>query len=238
MLVLRAAALFHEVRQPAREARALLDTWNVTPLPDSTRDYTGEALALYRQAGDRRGETTALVINGIIASRVDWLAALDFYRRALALAREINFPEEELVALANIAESYNVRWRSAVQHGASLSTDSIAAFHDSTFVYAYRGLARARELGNSAEESSALSRLARFYESRGVAIPPARFRRRYLRLQIDVARRTSNKITEIRAMYFLAEFEGRVGSGDSARAYATRNYRSRTSGWRRGRGAV
>jgi len=133
-------------------------------------DRYNQALAIFRQAGDRKDEGHTLrQIGTVYDYRYDDTTALQFYQQALTIAREIADQPGEADALSSIGDAYTslgqyVNALNAFEQGlpiARAAADRIAAAGDSLAV------ANVRET-----ETLILARMAAVYQRQG-QYPPA-----------------------------------------------------------------
>jgi tetratricopeptide (TPR) repeat protein/transcriptional regulator with XRE-family HTH domain len=156
----QAAELFTEAHQIARaaddrhgELNALIGLGQVhlmqSRYPQATASFT-EALQIASRNGDRARELESLLGLGWVRM-AQGREAIDIFERADELARDIEHPHGEVLAVSGLVHSYRLSDR---------PTEAVA--------YAERGLQVARSSGESLGELDALIALGSLHRSRGL----------------------------------------------------------------------
>jgi CHAT domain-containing protein/Tfp pilus assembly protein PilF len=150
------AAMAQSAEARKAEADRLLDQgveqYNVSQFREVIQSWE-QALAIYREIGDPRGEGNTLGVLGVAYDSLgDYRQAIDFYEQSLAIAREIGDRAGEGRSLNNLGNAY----------------DRLGDYRRAINLYE-QSLVIARELGDRTSEGGTLWNLGNTYGSLGNA---------------------------------------------------------------------
>jgi tetratricopeptide (TPR) repeat protein len=162
-------------------------------------DVTEQALAIFREAGDRQGEAVALSGLGDCYWELSQTArAIDLYEQSLAIAREIGDRQSESVVLGNLGNCY-----------ADLGqiTRAIDLYE--------QALAIAQETGDRPGEALHLNNLGGSYDNLGLTARAIDL----LEQALAIAREIGYRYGEALALAFLGAAHGDLGLWDQGAQY-------------------
>ncbi|XGW00676.1 MAG: tetratricopeptide repeat protein [Leptolyngbya sp. BL-A-14] len=146
-----------------------------------------QALAIYRDIGDRQGEANALNNLGLACRDLgQYTQSIEFHQRSLAIERQIGNRRGEAASLNNLGSTYN----SLGQHIQAIK------FHQ-------RSLAIERQIGNRRGEAASLGNLGNAYADMGQYTQAIQFYQQQLIIARQIRERQSeaNSLGNLGRMY-------------------------------------
>jgi tetratricopeptide (TPR) repeat protein len=228
-----------EAENPRIRARALREIGSQYYYLDDyepARQYLAQALALYREIGDKPGESAALNnISQVFKALGNYDTALDYLQQALAIQRQTGNKPGEGRSLSNIAQILKVRGdypaalgylqqALAIQQqvndklGVGTTLSTIAQLHeirgdyDAAFSHLKQALTIQQQIGDKSGENSTLNNLGTLAQTRGdydTALD-------YLQQSLAIQRRIGDKFGESRSLNNLATIAHARGDDGTA----------------------
>jgi CHAT domain-containing protein/tetratricopeptide (TPR) repeat protein len=157
-----------------------------------------QALILYRELGNRQGESQCLGNLGNIFHRLrNYEQAIKYHKQDLTVAREITDREGEAYSLNNLGKAYESQWK-----------------YQQAIDYYKQSLVAAEEIGNRQVEATVLNNLGNSYNFQGKYREAIDSYRQFL----EIAREENNARWEIAALNSLGTVYDSLGKYQQATA--------------------